>query len=346
VPGFTLPDGARISFEPGGQIELSSAPCASGSALLASLRGAVLPLRAEAREEGIELLSVGMDPWNGVEATQLQLPATRYRRLTRFMEEMGTGGTRMMRQTAAFQCSLDWSGPVPEHWRLLNALAPWVVAIFANSPLRRGEPSGERSFRARVWRELDGGRTGLFRGEGDPVAEYHRFAMEAPAVLLPGAEGDWRSFAERNREGELSLDDWRAHLTTLFPEVRPRGFVEVRSADAVAPEWYAAPLVFLAGLSYHPRTRQAALERAGAPDAGLLEAAGRQGLAHPTLAAGARDLAELALRGATALCPRFFHPREVEEARAFFERYTARGRSPADDTLDELAERSSEIAAD
>jgi glutamate--cysteine ligase len=347
APGFESADGAALSYEPGGQIELSAAPLASGSALVDALRATVLPLVDEAAGEGVTLLSLGIDPQNGIEDTELQLPGERYRRLTRFMQSVGTGGERMMRQTAAFQVSLDWSGDPARHWRLLNALAPWTLALFANSALYRGEPSGERSFRARVWRELDGGRTGIFRGGGDPVAEYLRFAVEAPALLLPGAEQGWPSFAECNARGAVSLADWKAHLTTLFPEVRPKGFVEVRSADAVAPEWYAAPLVFLAGLSYHAPAQAAALELVGEADPGLLDRAGRDGLNDPALSTVACDLTALALEGATALGKDYFHPRHLDEAREFFARYTARGRSPADDALERVAPHCTEmIAAD
>src|SRR6185436_17128072 len=138
MPNWLLPDRGTITFEPGGQIELSAPPFASASELLASLRGCVVPLIREAREEGIELLSVGIEPLGAVDDVPLQLPGKRYVRLTRFMEDIGTGGTRMMRQTAAFQCNLDWGEDAFARWRFLNALAPYLVAIFANSPIYRG----------------------------------------------------------------------------------------------------------------------------------------------------------------------------------------------------------------
>lgn len=337
VPRFVLPDGGVISYEPGGQIELSAPPFRSASALLASLRGAVRPIVAAARDEGMEMLSVGVDPVGTVEDLPLQLPGRRYVRLTRFMESTGTGGVRMMRQTAAFQCNLDWCGGALERWRLLNALAPYTTAIFASSPVYRGADTGERSFRARIWRELDGGRTGILPCGDDPVGEYLRFAMDAPAILLPEAlEEGFPPFALRNERGGVTMDDWSVHLTTLFPEVRPKGFVEVRGIDAVAPEWYAAPLVFLAGLTYHEPTLTRAMEIAGAPDAALLERGGRLGLRDPQIAAGARELFELALAGAEALGPAFLCPADLDEARAYFHTYTARALSPADDALAEL----------
>jgi glutamate--cysteine ligase len=331
VPKFVLPDGGVISYEPGGQVELSAPALGSIGALLASLRGAVLPLREFFRGEGVDLLSVGIEPNGSVADLPLQLPGRRYVRLTAFMEAMGTGGTRMMRQTAAFQTSLDWGRRPLDTWRLLNAAAPCVVAIFASSPVHLGRPTGDRSFRARVWRELDGGRTGLFPCK-DPVAEYLAFALRAPAILL--GDGDaWPAFAEWNARGLATLDDWHTHLTTLFPEIRPKGFVEVRSPDAVAPEWYAAPLVLLAGMAYEPRAARAAADLLGAPSADRLVRAGREGLADAEIGPMARDLFRIALEGAERLGDAFASGAAVEEARAFFDAYTRLGRSPADDVL-------------
>jgi glutamate--cysteine ligase len=337
MPNWVLPDGGTITFEPGGQIELSAPPFPSASALLRSLRSTVRPLVAEAREQGIDLLSVGIDPQNAVDDLPLQLPGKRYVRLTRFMEEWGTGGTRMMRQTASFQCNLDWGGDAFARWRFLNALSPYLTAIFANSPVYQGRDTGTPSYRACVWRALDGGRTGIFACEDDPVPEYLRFALDAPAILMPDEAAGWLPFGEWNARGLATHDHWKTHLTTLFPDVRPKGFVEVRGADAVAPEWYAAPVAFLGGLTYHAPSFQAAREIVGAPDPALLERAGCVGLRDGRLAGPARDLFALALRAADALGPAFLAPADVEEARAFFDTYTARGRSPADDALAELA---------
>jgi glutamate--cysteine ligase len=331
VPQFELPDGGIVSYEPGGQIELSAAAFPSATALVRALRGTVLPLMDAARDQGIELLSVGVEPRGGIEDVPMQLPGRRYVRQMRFMESIGTGGTRMMRQTGAMQVSVDFGAEPLAEWRVLNAMAPYVTAIFANSPVYRGEPTGHRSYRARIWRELDGGRTGCFSCD-DPVAEYLDFALAAPAILL-GDDERFRPFAEWNAHGCAALDDWHAHLTTLFPEVRPKGFAEVRSADAVAPEWYAAPLVLLAGILHHPPTRRAAAELLGAPEPGLLHAAGRDGLSDPRIASVARDLADLALAGAAAL-PGFFAAQDLDEAAAFFARYTRLARSPADDALE------------
>jgi glutamate--cysteine ligase len=315
APRWILPDGGCVSFEPGGQIELSTAPARSTSALLRSLRATVPALRAAARDEGIDLLASGIDPVNALEDVPPQLDGARYRRLGNFLEAIGTGGARMMRQTAAFQPSLDW-GPDPlARWRLLNAAAPYLTALFAHSPVYQGEDTGWSSFRARIWRQLDGGRTGIFPCD-DAVGEYLRFALDAPALLLGGETGPWLPF---RHHADATLEDWRAHLTTLFPEVRPKGFVEVRCIDAVDPRWYAAPLLLLTGVCDHAPTFAAARDLLGAPDASLLEPAARLGLRDPRIASVARDLFELGLAGAAALGPQWAAGEDLEEARDFYD---------------------------
>lgn len=330
APQWAVPGAGVVSYEPGGQIELSADPFPSAAELLRALRGTILPLRAFLRDAGVELLSEGIEPRHPLSTVPLQLTGPRYRRLADFLDRIGTGGARMMRQTASMQVSVEL-GPEPLlAWRVLNAMAPVVVAVFAASPRYGGRATGHRSFRAAVWRELDGGRTGIFPCER-PVEEYLRFALEAPAILLgPGEEPGLLPFRAWHERGAAGIADWRDHLSTLFPEVRPRGFAELRSADAVAPEGYAAPLVLAGGIVGHLPTLHAAAELLGPPDPGLLACAGRDGLADPRLAELARELTRLALAGAAAR-PALFSGEVVEEAEEYFARYTARGRSPADD---------------
>jgi glutamate--cysteine ligase len=330
-PCFLLPDGGVVSYEPGGQVELSAPPFASLSALLASLRAAVLPLRAAAREEGIELLSVGIDPRNPVEAVPLQLCGPRYGRMAEYLAAIGPDGARMMRQTASLQVNLDWDGDPLPRWRVLNAAAPYLTAIFANSPVYGGSPTEHRSLRAHAWRELDPRRTGILPCRDDPAAEYLRFALDAPAMLKPWPGGGAWPAGEWVARGEMTDEEWRTHLTTLFPEVRPKGYAEVRSVDALEPECYAAPLALLAGITYHPPTLRAAAELLGEPDPELLRPAGRVGLADPAIGRVARDLFALGLEGAAALGEGFLAPADREAAAEFYARYTRRGLAPADE---------------
>jgi glutamate--cysteine ligase len=301
--------------------------------LLALLRSVVVPLRAAASDQGIDLLAVGLDPWNPAEQAPLLVDAKRYQRMAEYLARISPAGARMMRQTAAFQVSLDIDEDPWLRWKVLNAAAPYVVAIFANSPIYANEPTGHQSARADAWRKLDPARTGIPYDEGDPVQAYLDFALAAPAILLPDIEGEHRTFGGWLNHAIPTAEEWQDHLTTLFPEVRPRGHLELRSADAIAPEWYAAPLALTAGILYDSGALRAAADLLPTPDPDLLERAGRLGLHDPAISRTAVDLFEIALSGCTGLGSRYFHPFDLEQARAYFERYTRCSRSPADDVL-------------
>ncbi len=339
TPCIELPAGGTLTFEPGGQLEYSSPACRSPSALLALLRSVVLPLRAAAAGEGIELLAVGIDPLNPAERAPLLLGTKRYARMAEYLGRIGPAGARMMRQTAALQVSLDLDDEPWLRWTVLNAAAPYVTAIFANSPVYDRSTTGCRSTRAQVWRALDPARTGLPWHDRAPVTAYLDFALRAPAILLPQLHGECRPFGEWLGHARPTLDEWRDHLSTLFPEVRPRGHLELRSCDAVSPQWYAAPIALAVGISYDPRALRSAIDLLGRPDLGLLDRAGRLGLGDPAIRRTAVDLVEIAVAGCQALGPAYFHPSDLQQARDFFDQYTRKGRSPADD----LAE--AEIAA-
>jgi len=333
TPCFTLPEGGTFTFEPGGQLEYSSPPCRSASALLGLLRSVVFPLRAAAAGEGIDLLAVGVDPYNSPEGAPMLVHAKRYERMAEYLARRGPAGALMMRQTAAFQVSADFDDEPWLRWRVMNAAAPFVVAIFANSPIYAGERTGHQSFRAHVWRNLDPARTGIPYDERAPVQAYLDFALNAPAILFPTLDGEHRPFGEWLTRANPTDEEWEEHLSTLFPEVRPRGHLELRSADAIAPEWYAAPLALTAGLLYDPRALRGAADLLPLPDLGLLERAGRLGLHDPAIATTAADLFELALAGCAGLGSGYFHPSDLDQARAYFDRYTRRARTPADDVL-------------
>jgi glutamate--cysteine ligase len=330
VPEVVLPEGGRITFEPGGQIEISAAPNASLSMLVARLQDTIAAI-AEAAPPGVELLSRGIDPRTPVDEVTPQLDAERYRRMLRHFDRIGPSGARMMRQTASFQVCVD-GGATPERtWRVLNALAPYMVATFANSRWYAGRDTGHRSFRGHVWRSLDPRRTGLLGRHEDIVEEYLQFALDAPAFLMPDIGDSTASFGDWLAQGGVTLDDWCLHLSTLFPEVRPRGYFELRSADVVSPKWYAAPLVLVAGLVYHRPNLDAALDVLGSPDPDLLVRAGRDGLADPVLGATAPTLCDMALEGCAALGSDFVERADLERAAEYFDRYTRRRLSPADE---------------
>jgi glutamate--cysteine ligase len=329
TPRFDAGGQATMSFEPGGQLEISSKPFDSASELIRALRRIVAPLRSALNDQGIALLAVGIDPLNDVAHAPLQLQVARYERMTRYFDRIGPFGVRMMRQTAALQLSLDRGARPAERWRLLNDLAPYLVAIFANSPHYLGIETGDRSYRARCWRMLDSSRTGISTPDEDPAGAYTTFALGAYDMLSATADEAHQPFAASLQSG-ASAERWAAHLTTLFPEVRPRGHFEVRSCDTIEPAHYAAPIVFLSGITYDQHSSNEASLLA-AESRALLRTAGELGLRDAAIARTARDLFELGLSGARRLGTRYVDGRDLEIAQQFYLDYTARERSPADD---------------
>lgn len=330
TPRFDAAGAATISFEPGGQVEISTSPFHSASELLRALHGIVNPLRSALIDEGVTLVSVGIDPYNDVGRVPLQLHVDRYERMTRYFDEIGPYGVRMMRQTAAMQVSLDRGSLPASRWRLLNDLAPYLIATFANSPYYAGADTGHRSYRALCWRMLDPTRTGAAVPSDDPAAEYTRFALGASDMMAASPEQSHRPLSETL--GDDENERWASHLSTLFPEVRPRGHFEVRSCDAIDSAHYAAPIVLLTGLTYDERSaHEAAILTA--ESRALLRAAGESGLRDVAIARTARDLFALALAGAHRLGPTIVGGEDLDVATQFYVDYTARDRSPADDRV-------------
>jgi glutamate--cysteine ligase len=309
IPNFSDEELGSITFEPGGQIEYSAPPFRSASALAARLREAEVILHESADPENVDLLALGIDPCNPVESTNLQIGGARYPLMDAYFRTIGPFGARMMRQTASFQVSLDTSEDPKALWRVLNAAAPTITSMFANSSVYEGKPTGHRSFRAHVWRMLDPKRTGVLPGGDDPAAEYEAFALGAPAMMHPDDDSIYRPFGELLAAGRVNEHDWAVHLTTLFPEVRARGTFEVRSADAVPAEQYIVPLALLGGLAYDPAARACADDLLGAPDPARLM---RASCEHAS-----RDLLDIALQGCRRLGPGFLDPADAEIVGAY-----------------------------
>lgn len=332
APRFRLGDAGALAFEPGGQWEISTDPSRSVSDLVSRLQAVVTPLRRAAEDAGIRLLACGIDPVNPVEHAPLMLQVERYVRMAEYFAAIGRpAGARMMRQTAALHVNLDFGTRNMVRWRVLNAAAPYLTAMFANSSRYAGAETGSASTRAQVWRALDPARTGILSAGPVSEDEYLDFALGAPAILLDTRDGRHRPFGEIWAAGQASMEAWHEHLTTLFPDIRPRGYLEVRCIDALPPEWYAVPLTVLAGMLYDPESLAEASDLLGSPDPTLLSRAGAAGMADPELGPRARALFELGLAGARRLGRDVVAARELETAAAYYQRYTAALRSPAGD---------------
>jgi glutamate--cysteine ligase len=319
-PSWNLADGARLSFEPGGQLEISSAPAPTASQVIDSTQALVKILREAMSSVGIELLARGVDPFNNIEAVPLQLHRDRYTGMTRYFDSIGPSGVQMMRQTAALQINLERGVDPKSRWRLLNGLAPIVVALFANSRQYARKATGWASYRAQLWRTLDPSRTGIIYDEAHHVERYLSFALDAIAMRGGGDGVAYRAFRAWMPEPAIGRGDWLFHLSTLFPEVRPKEFFELRSADTIEPDALAAPVVFVTGLVYDDEITHRATELIGAPSEKMLERAGRLGLADPEIRRVTSKLVVLALDGGRRLGNDYIRRQHLEAAYQYFAR--------------------------
>jgi len=226
----------------------------------------------------------------------------------------------MMRQTAALQINLERGDDPKGRWRLLNSLAPIIIALFANSRRYAGKPTGWASYRSQLWRTLDPSRTGIVYDESGHVERYLTFALDAVAMRSGGGGIAYRAFREWMVDPAVGKDDWLFHLSTLFPEVRPKDFFELRSADTIEPDALAAPVLFVTGLVYDEESAGRAIELTGAPNEKLLERAGRLGLADPEIRRIASRLVVLALDGARRLGNDYLRRPHLEAAYKHFAR--------------------------
>jgi glutamate--cysteine ligase len=319
-PSWELGDGTRISFEPGGQIEISSRPDPAATSLIASTRQLVLMLRQAMQHAGIELLASGVDPYNDIGVVPLQLHRERYTAMTHYFDSIGPSGVRMMRQTAALQINVERGESPLDRWLLLNAISPVVTALFSNSSDYAGKKTDHASFRAHLWRTLDDSRTGIPYDERDPVTRYTNFALDAYAMRSGNTQHPYATFREWMQQESVGMDEWEFHLTTLFPEVRPKEHFELRSADTIDVEWLAAPVLFVTSIVYDRESAQRTFEIVGTPSPELLELAGIRGLAHPALRRMARTLVDIALDGAETLGAEYLSHDDIETAAEYFDR--------------------------
>jgi len=239
--------GGAISIEPGGQFELSGAPldnlhqtCREANAHLAHVRQVADPL-------GVGFLGIGMTPnWSRAEIPVM--PKSRYDIMTGYMPKVGSLGLDMMYRTSTIQVNLDFSSEADmvQKMRVGLALQPIATAIFANSPFTEGKPNGFKSFRAQIWTDTDTDRTGdmPFAFEEDfGFVRYVEWAIDVPMYFVK--RGDtyfdvtgttFREFMNGALEGKVpdarpNLGDWNNHLSTLFPDVRLKKYIEMRGAD-------------------------------------------------------------------------------------------------------------------
>lgn len=314
-----------LSFEPGGQIEVSTHPHTRVAQVVRVLDEVLRPVHIAAEDLGIRLIHRGVDP-QGRGETPLFIETDRYRKQRAHYDSIGPWGRRMMGESAAIHVNLDLGARPVRRWRAAQRAAHALTALFANAPGSLGGVE-MRSVRAGIWRRLDPSRTGVLPEGLDPVEDYMHFALAARDFLGPEIGSPAAPFRASWQEGATRAD-WKTHLTTVFPEVRPRGYLEVRSMDAIRPAWYAAPLTLLVGLLYDPQALSAALELLPPPDSERLERAGQLGLGDSEIRAHALELASVALQGARSLGAGVVDSDSIDRTEAFLDRFTRSGTDP------------------
>lgn len=346
----SLPLKSALTFEPGGQLELSSLPATSLMECVDSVSADLEAVRTALRPTGLTLTGLGLDPW---QPPRRVLHEPRYDAMEAYLDRTGPSGRAMMCSSASVQVCLDAGveepGPLGygRRWQLAHLLGAVLTAAFANSPARSGRWTGWRSTRQAVWADLDAVRPVSPPLDREPRAAWTAHALDAPVMCVRMDDEPWirpealsfRAWLRSGAPRPPTRRDLDYHLTTLFPPVRPRGHLELRMIDAQPGEHgWVVPLAVTAALFDDPeaaetvyRTVKPLAEYAGslpAPTNPLWVGAARWGLADPELHAAAVSCFSLALEA----LPRIGASAEVCAAVAgFTERHVLPGRCPADD---------------
>ncbi len=265
--------GGAISLEPGGQFELSGAPLATIHETCAELNAHLAQVREIAQPLGVGFLAIGMSPkWTRSQTPVM--PKGRYKIMSNYMPKVGSLGLDMMFRTCTVQTNLDFSSEKDMVKKLRVSLAwqPMATAIFANSPFTENKPNGFLSFRSQIWRDTDPDRTGMLPWAFEDGMGFERwvdYALDVPMYFVK--RGDkyidvaGKSFRDllngklKELPGERpTMSDWINHLTTNFPEVRLKRYLEMRGADCGPSEMVCALSAVWTGLLYDQQALDAA----------------------------------------------------------------------------------------
>lgn len=313
---------AALSLEPGGQFELSGTPFQTAREAQNENLEHLAQLKANGGALGLRLVTLGYRPFDEI-ASMPWMPKSRYKVMRESLGARGKLAHAMMLMTATGQVSLDWKDEADCARKVMASarLAPVLVALYANSPLVEGKPSGYLSWRSRVWNDVDPARCGYVPAMLDGSFSYRAYvewALDAPLLFLRrdgkyiNPKATFRQLMKNGFEGtSATYGDWVDHLSTLFPEVRIKKVLEIRSADCVSAELTGALAALMRGLLYDGGALselEAALPKLPLPAHlelhGLAQREGLQGVfAGRTLGALAVDVVGIAERALKRLDP-------------------------------------------
>lgn len=299
-PNLPLAQGSFVTVEPGGQVEISAPPHHSLADLITAVTADATALAGLLATEGLVLGGSGLYQDRPVRRL---LDTPRYAAMASAFASHGPDGLAWMCASAGLQVCVDAGEPdrVAARWAALHALGPVLSALFANSSQRRGECATWASGRMRTMFRADPVRNRPSPVTADPAAWWARRALDTPVICVRRDDGCWdpprqMTFADwidGAIPGPPTQDDLDYHLSTLFPPVRPRGYLEVRYLDGQGGDDWVAPLVLLTGLMADESTVDVVLA-ATEPAAGRWLHAARYGLADPRIAAAATAVVALA----------------------------------------------------
>ena len=354
-------DGANISLEPGGQLELSGAPLRTIHETCDEVNEHLREVQAVADGIGAGFIGLGAAPhWTHDDMPMM--PKGRYRLMTDYMGRVGTHGTQMMYRTCTVQVNLDFAdeADMVKKMRVALALQPVATALFANSPFFEGRLNGHKSWRSRIWRDLDPDRTGTLPfvfEDGFGFERWVDYALDVPMyfVYRDGIYHDALGQSFRDfMKGELpalpgeipTLSDWADHLTTIFPEARLKKFIEMRGADGGPWRRLCALPAFWVGICYDGSALDAAWDLVKGFDADMREAlrvaasvdglqGGAGGVKLHDLARDAVAIAEAGLRARACPGAGGLIPDETHFLNALQES-VATGQAPADELIEKF----------
>ncbi len=361
-----LPEGDNVSFEPGGQVEISSKPYASQVEMVSRVRQLRTQITTALGFHGVNLVGIGYNPIATTDQVGLQMAKKRYRAMDAYFETIGPYGRQMMRQTCTVQVCLDFGSDqetMAKRFWVGQMIAPIAAAIFANSPIVNRKPAGIVGHRSKIWRNIDSSRTGLLFPKSKLmdsltaqacVETYERFLLESKVIFIQALDyevpknltfGTWLAEGYKGifpNEADLELA-----LSLLFSEVRPRGFFEFRSVDNQHPVWQFVPTVFWSTLMYSEGALNQAWELLAPLQSRLPELLKRseQGLKDPELSSLSQRLVAIVEQHLETL-PTAFRDKTIEhDFRRFCDRYTLKGRTPGDELIELLGQSQGDLGS-
>ena len=345
----------QFTFEPGGQLEFSTKPYPCLVDADTQLKKIQKILDEHFYQRDVKILQGGTHPWASAETIGLQMTKARYQAMNEHFRRIGPFGQRMMRETSTVQVNLDFGESediLAKRYLAANLMSASLTAIFANSPVTEGRLNGLKSQRSAIWYNLDNSRTGYPELKSiarsltleSCVDAYYDHVMAAQVIFVeelgfkvPDQPTSFLEWIETGIEGTYPrAADFQTHLTLHFPEVRPKGFLELRSIDCQAQPWQTVPACVSTALLYDDKNLNAviALLEPEIDDLGELWREAFRGLDSPRLAGYAKSLMELAISGFRRLPSCYQGKSTGKVLENFAETFTFQGQCPADHLID------------